>query len=442
MVVKGKVVKKESALAKYLRRKISNRRKEAAGISAISFGDLIFDMARIDPRYVLGANFSRPSANISSKLKIGKQNLKDLKDPRDGKPLFGEDYLNHIHNINYSGATHEFVTDSYMRAQGVEVLRPETMNQPGWDRIYNGQPFQIKFNTVDGIREARLKNPDIQVLSDIESAAEYKKKFPEDAINVMGTTPKAVTQDIVKEGKEASMEVHQDAEFFNIGIPEFIGTASVASTIKNLFYISEKKTNTKTAVQNIAMDTAVKGPGMWMGAKIGGAILGPIGAIAGMVGGAIVAGGFLDELKVELFCEKEVKEVEKNLKLFNEETDKIFKNNQNIIKDKIDLLDMTLGSESYRKKYLKENKISAELYEFLAEKFIKEKKGFERFHLRKKLWIKKFKDYPNSEKLKTIDNFFENNIQIGIPHYFLKKESKLLLDSSEKLINAMKKRGI
>ena len=150
----------------------------------------------------------------------------------------------------------------------------------------------------------------------------------------------------------------------------------------------------------------------------------------------------LDEFKVELFCEKEVNKVEKNLKLFNDETDKIFKNNQNIIKDKIDLLDMTLGSEGYRKKYLKENKISAELYEFLAEKFIKEKKGFERFHLRKKMWLKKFKDYPNSDKLKTIDNFFENNNQIGIPHYFLKKESKLLLDSSKKLIEAMKKRGI
>ena len=313
MAVKGKVVKKESALSKYLRRKISKKRKEVAGITALSFGDLIFDMARIDPRYVLGANFSRPNANISSKLKIGKQNLKDLKDPRDGKPLFGEDYLNLIHNKNYSGYTHEFVTDSYMRRQGVEVLIPETMNQPGWDRIYNGQPFQIKFNTVEGIREARLKNPDIQVLSDIESAEEYKKKFPDDAVNVIGTTPKAITQDIVQEGKEASMEVHQDEEFFNTGIPEFIGIASVVSTIKNIIYVSEKKTDTKTAIQNIAMDTAGQGTGMWMGATIGGAILGPIGAIAGMVGGRIVAGGILDEFKVELFCEKEVNKVEKIL---------------------------------------------------------------------------------------------------------------------------------
>ncbi len=65
----------------------------------------------------------------------------------------------------------------------------------------------------------------------------YKKKFPDDAINVMGTTPKATTQDIIQEGKEASMEVHQDAEFFNTGIPEFIGIASVVSTIKNIIYM-------------------------------------------------------------------------------------------------------------------------------------------------------------------------------------------------------------
>ena len=387
MALTGKIDKKESALAKYLRRKISKKRKEISGITALSFGDLIFDLSRIDPRYVLGANFARPSANISSKLKIGKQNLKDLQDPRDGKPLFGEDYLSHLHDVNYSGATHEFVTDSFMRSQGVEVVIPDKMNQPIYDRTYNGQPFQIKFDTVEGIREARLKNPNVQVLSDLESAEIYKEKFPDDSIKVIGTTPKAITQEIVEEGKEASMELYKDEEFFGTGVPEFFGIASIASTIKNFIYISEKKTDTQTAFQNIAMDSVGKGAGMWMGAKVG-SFLGPIGTVAGMVGGAIIAGGILDELKVDLFCEKEVQNVEKSLKLFNDEADKIFKINQYTIKDKIDLLDMTLGSESYRKKYLKENKISAELYGFLAEKFIKEKKGFERLHLRKKMWLK------------------------------------------------------
>jgi hypothetical protein len=63
MALTGKIDKKESALAKYLRRKISKKRKEISGITALSFGDLIFDLSRIDPRYVLGANFARPSAH-------------------------------------------------------------------------------------------------------------------------------------------------------------------------------------------------------------------------------------------------------------------------------------------------------------------------------------------------------------------------------------------
>jgi hypothetical protein len=441
MALKGKIEKKDSALAKYLKRKISKKKKEAMGVAAISFGDLIYDLSRIDPRYVLGANFARPSANISSKFKIGKQNLKDLKDPRDGEALVSDDYLNHLHSVNYIGATHEYVTDSYMRSKGIEITIPNKMNQPGWDRIYNGEAWQIKFNDISGIREARLKNPNIPVASDIESAELYKKKFPDDAENVLGTTPKNITQKILDDGKEASMEVHKDEELFETGIPEFVGIASIMSTVKNLNYVFEKKTNTKTAIQNIAFDTAGKGAGMWLGAKVG-SIFGPIGSVVGGIGGHIFGGEFINEFKVDQFCEKEIVNLEKNLKEYQIATNKIFERNQYTIEDKLELLDMTLGSENYRKKYLKENKITAELYDFLVEKFISEKKGLERLHYRKKTWLKKYMNIPSDEKLKTVEKFFKNNIEIGIPHYFLKEESRNLVNSAERLVKAMKKRGI
>lgn len=442
MVLEGKIVKKDSALAKHLRRKISKKKKEALGSAALSFGDLIYDLSRIDPRYVLGASFSRPSANISSKLKIGAQNLKDLKDPRDGKALFGKDYLDHLHTHNYAGGTHEYVTDTFMRSKGIEVVIPDKMNQPGWDRIYNGQPYQIKFNTVEGIRKARLENPNITVLADIETAEEYKTKFPEDAINVIGTTPKAVTENILQTGREASLEVHKDEEFFETGVPEFFGIASVVSSVKNFVYLSKKQTDIKTAVQNVAIDSFGRGAGIWAGAKIGGVILGPVGAMLGAGAGALFSGGIIDEFKVGYFCEKEIKDVEKKLSKLEEEADKIFKINQHTIKDKVELLDMTLGSENYRKKYLKENKITKELYDFLVEKFVNEKKGLERLHYRKKVWLKKFGFYTSAEKLKIIDDFLENNNEIGIPYPFLKNETEELLASSKKLIDAMKKRGI
>ena len=53
--------------------------------------------------------------------------------------------------------THEFVTDQWARNRGEEVIIPEKFNQPGYDRIYNGEEFQIKFNSVDAIREHSIK---------------------------------------------------------------------------------------------------------------------------------------------------------------------------------------------------------------------------------------------------------------------------------------------
>jgi len=433
---------KKSALAKYLKRKISKNKKEALGIAAISFGDLIYDLSRIDPRYILGANFARPSANISSKFKIGKQNLRDLVDPRDGQPLFGEDYLDHLHNVNYAGATHEFVTDSFMRSKGVEVVIPDKMNQPDWDRIYNGEAWQIKFNTLQGIRESRLKNPEIRVATDIETAELYKKKFPEDAEDVIGTTPQSITKEIVDEGKEASMEVYEDEELFETGLPEFLGIASIVSTVKNLHYLSEKKTNTETALENIVFDTVGKGVGMIAGAKIGSMFFPGLGTIIGGIVGHFIGGEIINDFKIETYCKKELEELEKSLKEYKEATDKVFERNKYTIDNKIELLKVTLGSESYRKKYLKENKISAELYDFLIEKFVSEKKRLERLNSRKEFWLKDYDTMSKSKILGIVEKYLDNNNQIGIPFPFLKEETKNLINSADQFVDAIKKRGI
>ena len=60
------------------------------------------------------------------------------------------------------------------------------MNQSGWDRIYNGQKWQIKFDSVENVREARLKYEQYPVATNIETAELYHKKFPEDAMFVLG----------------------------------------------------------------------------------------------------------------------------------------------------------------------------------------------------------------------------------------------------------------
>ena len=154
---------KETKLSKFLARKISKNKLETSGIAALTFGDLIYDTIRVDQRYLDGADFSRPSKDLSSVFKIGKQNISDL-DTR------GQDYLQNLHDINYSGYTHEFITHQWARNRGEEVIIPEKFNQKGYDAIYNGEQYQIKFGSVSEIRKARLENPDIKVRSDIESA--------------------------------------------------------------------------------------------------------------------------------------------------------------------------------------------------------------------------------------------------------------------------------
>ena len=50
-----------SKLAKFLARKISTKKIETSGLAALTFGDLIYDMVRVDQRYISGVDFSRPS---------------------------------------------------------------------------------------------------------------------------------------------------------------------------------------------------------------------------------------------------------------------------------------------------------------------------------------------------------------------------------------------
>ena len=132
---------KVSELEKFLARKAFNKKAETSGAAVLSIGDLIYDMARIDPIYVKGAQFQRPDSDIDTKFKIGKQNIEDTEAVRPGKALQGEDYSEHLHEVNYRGGVQEFLTDRWMFERNVEIEIPTKMNQSGWDRIYNGEKW-------------------------------------------------------------------------------------------------------------------------------------------------------------------------------------------------------------------------------------------------------------------------------------------------------------
>ena len=471
-----KKVQTRSKLAKFLERKISTKKVEASGVAALTFGDLIYDMVRVDQRYIAGVNFSRPSKDLSSVFKIGKENISE-----------SPETLNILHDRNYSGYTHEFVTHQWARDRGEEVIIPAKFNQKGYDAIYNGEKFQIKFNSVDAIREHRLNYPDIKVRSDIEAAEAYKEKFPEDVAMVFGTTPKALTENIVSEGKVGTMEVFEDEELFETGVPEILGIAALIPLVKNVSYINKNETNVESGARNVAIDTVGRGSGMFIGGAIG-SIFGPIGTAIGAIGGGILGKSFSDVIKIEEYCSKERQQMEDALHKYIVAVKEKLEKNQKTFKKKIRKLKLTLGNSIYRRMVFKENKMSKELYAFLIERMNKEfkekniilgklemasptkkwkkyetSKDYSEFmenyksfkdedgkkhkqwgggYFAKWLNYKKFEDKNVDLKLPQIANEAEKlSGKAGIGIDFLAEETKSLIDSIEAYVKALKKAG-
>ena len=449
--------KAKSKLEKYLSKKISNNKKDTAGVAALSIGDLIYDMARVDPLYIRGAQFARPGTDLSSILKIGKQNLKDI-------AAEGEGYFNTLHKANYTGGVHEFVTDQYMLKRGVEIEIPEKMNQAGWDRIYNGQEWQIKFGSVENIRKAREKYPEYPVATDIETAAQYNTKYPDDAFFVLGTTPKSLTENIVAESSAASMEVYEDDELFDTGFSEFFGIASIVSVFKNVGYVSNKKTDIYSGVQNVIVDTAGRGTLMLGGAKAGGLVLGPLGALIGIGIGAIFSRDWINKFKVWAFCEEERDHLINAIEIYIKKAIENINYNLDTFKKKRKKIE-SLNSDTFlntilkifrKKEETKKKTIPNELCEYLVKRMnvelemkedvldllysIQEDKEEEGSKYR--LLNEKFEDLSDTKLPELTNELIKTIAEAGVQPQLLPEEGDYLIESVNNFIQATQKRGI
>ena len=449
--------KAKSKLEKYLSKKISNNKKDTAGVAALSIGDLIYDMARVDPLYIRGAQFARPGTDLSSILKIGKQNLKDIAEE-------GESYFNTLHKANYTGGVHEFVTDQYMLKRGVEIEIPEKMNQAGWDRIYNGQEWQIKFGSVENIRKAREKYPEYPVATDIETAAQYNTKYPDDAFFVLGTTPKSLTENIVAESSAASMEVYEDDELFDTGFSEFFGIASIVSVFKNVGYMSDKKTDMYSGVQNVIVDTAGRGTLMLGGAKAGGLVFGPLGALIGIGLGAIFSKDWINKFKIWAFCEEERDHLINAIEVYIKKAIENINYNLDTFKKKRKKIE-SLNSDTFlntilkifrKKEETKKKTIPNELCEYLVKRMnvelemkedvldllysIQEDKEEEGSKYR--LLNEKFEDLSDTKLPELTNEVIKTIAEAGVQPQLVPEEGDYLIESLNNFIQATQKRGI
>jgi len=416
---------------------------ETGTFVAISVGDLIYDILRVDPKVIKAIDFSRKGdfSNIfaASKKEIAERSIKS------------SESLEGLHNT-YTGYTFERVVGLDFQKRGAEVVFPEKANQPGWDIIINGEEFQIKTQKtgISQLQEHFEKYPNTRVIANTEAAEKYRELHPENAHMVINSGfNHEETRNLVSESTDALVEISEDNHLFGSSIPELLGIVSIISIGKNFMYWIDGKTDIETAFKNIAIDSVGRFGGAGVGAKIGSFILPPFGTLVGGGLGYFFGGQIANSFKLEWSCQKEINEVDIHLNQYIKKCSEIMEKNQEIFRDK----------KSYITKEMKKKTGvgATQFHEFFFKKLNREE------HI-KNLALKKFKSYLKNthkgiEKVIQLNRKFEDKQEVthynefaseaiaissrgGVGPEFASEEAKKLFDSLKKFMKAAKKQGI
>ena len=221
-------------------------------------------------------------------------------------------------------------------------------------------------------------------------------------------------------------------------------------------YWAEGKTDMNTALKNIAIDSVGKFAGAGVGAKIGSFFFPPFGTIVGGGLGFMFGGSLANSYKIDKYCEREVKQLDKDIDNYIKKSQSIMKKNEKIFKKKEDYIINELKkkkNDTYRRPYRK----IEEFEEFISKKLKQEKYN-------KKIAARRFELYFRDAK-KGLEKFIQLNRKLedkldsarynefalaalkassegGVGPEFMPKEAKKLFESVEKFMKAVKKQGV
>ncbi len=177
----------------------SRGKRDTQAHAALTFGDLLFDMAAIDPRVVEAADFIRTDdLGDGFSFSLFAERFQEL----SGRTAIGT-------GIQLRGYVAEQMVASRLVNLGHQVSFPEAANQPGFDLIVDGEPFQVKCGeSLAIIKEHFDKYPDIPVLANDELITEVADGLPEMIDNVFAiegfslTSVEGVMADSIEAGSE------------------------------------------------------------------------------------------------------------------------------------------------------------------------------------------------------------------------------------------------
>lgn len=254
--------------------------RDSVVIGAASIGDLVYSLAAVDPHVVAAADFSRID-QIDNPFDFAVHLFRELNGgwvERRGA-LIGEEG-----NIaQLKGFTMEQLAATKLVDDGHVVEMPGNPNQPGWDMMVDGQPFQVKcLADVSLLHEHFDRYPNIPVLANsdlIEELEQLPEEWQEKVFFLEGHTNELVERVTSNSYAEAKDLGDND-------VPE-IALAYVAA--RQLWQFKKGEVAGTQAVSQILIEgTARAGlavAGGIAGQSLGFLLLGPAGAL--IVGGVL-----------------------------------------------------------------------------------------------------------------------------------------------------------
>ncbi|MBB6467954.1 hypothetical protein HNQ96_003837 [Aminobacter lissarensis] len=264
---------------------------EVAAVGTLTAADIIYNAASIDPLVIAAADFSRVE-EITDIFELGY--LADRIGSMSGKAAAGA-------GNNLRGYVSEQIVAARLVENGYVVELPDTSNNPGFDLLVDGNPFQVKcLLGLDGLREHFSKYPDMPVYANKELAEAVLSSGEAWASKVYYVD--GFEREIADLVMLTSLEAGE--ALGDLNVPYF---AMAASTARNLHRWWRGSIPLSDLPLSILIDNTVKGGlatvGGLSGKTVGLLAFGPAGALVlGSVGGigALFGAGWAREQTTRL----------------------------------------------------------------------------------------------------------------------------------------------
>lgn len=260
-------------------------------ITTVSAGEFIYDFMMINPQAVQGLDFAR-TEDLSSLFTLSK-----FSEQIDPTVLTGD-------FAQLQGYVAEQMVAAELQSKGHDVEFPDDSNNPGWDILVDGHPFQVKdLASPEGVREHLETYPDIPVYVNEELASSFEGNPDVYVSNI--------SRDDVIEATSSTIN-HAD-DLLDFEIPWI--TAGV-STIYNIKRVWKDDVAINQAVFNVVSDTSSRTVTGFLGQKtgvlLGTLLFGPAGGLTGAMAGAFLGasqGGRLSSGIKRTFSKKQERAV-------------------------------------------------------------------------------------------------------------------------------------